>query len=148
MNKVVFRNCDENTKYWIVLEKLFQTEWSDFLFADTYQSEADLPPIIVALRDNEVIGGLSYSRYQEPHGNSEVIWFNALFVSLEWRGQGIASELINRGVNQVSETLQDNLYAYTNVAQLYTSLGWSVVDIEVEPNHSVVSISLQRQARI
>ncbi|MCV5245061.1 GNAT family N-acetyltransferase, partial [Escherichia coli] len=91
----------------------------DFLFADTYQSEADLPPIIVALRDNEVIGGLSYSRYQEPHGNSEVIWFNALFVSLEWRGQGIASELINRGVNQVSETLQDNLYAYTNVAQLY-----------------------------
>ncbi|MEK2099265.1 GNAT family N-acetyltransferase, partial [Vibrio parahaemolyticus] len=26
MNKVVFRNCDENTKYWIALEKLFQTE--------------------------------------------------------------------------------------------------------------------------
>ncbi|MGL1465600.1 GNAT family N-acetyltransferase [Vibrio parahaemolyticus] len=148
MNKVVFRNCDENTKYWIALEKLFQTEWSDFLFADTYQSEADLPPIIVALRDNEVIGGLSYSRYRESYGNSEVIWFNVLFVSPEWRGQGIASELINRGVNQVSETLQDNLYAYTNVAQLYTSLGWSVVDIEAEPNHSVVSISLQRQARI
>ncbi len=100
MNKVVFRNCDENTKYWIALEKLFQTEWSDFLFAETYKSEADLPPIIVALRDNEVIGGLSYSRYQEPHGNSEVIWFNAVFVSPEWRGQGIASELINRGVNQ------------------------------------------------
>ncbi|EML0426635.1 GNAT family N-acetyltransferase [Vibrio parahaemolyticus] len=148
MNKVVFRNCDENTMYWIALEKLFQTEWSDFLFADIYKSEADLPPIIVALRDNEVIGGLSYSRYQEPHGNSEVIWFNALFVSLQWRGLGIGSELINRGVNQVSETLQDNLYAYTNVAQLYKSLGWSVVDIETEPNHSVVSISLQRQPRI
>lgn len=134
--------------YWIALEKLFQTEWSDFLFADIYKSEADLPPIIVALRDNEVIGGLSCSRYQEPHGNSEVIWFNALFVSPEWRGLGIGSELINRGVNQVSETLQDNLYAYTNVAQLYKSLGWSVVDIETEPNHSVVSISLQRQPRI
>ncbi|MEK2044799.1 GNAT family N-acetyltransferase, partial [Vibrio parahaemolyticus] len=26
MNKVVFRHCDENTKYWIALEKLFQTE--------------------------------------------------------------------------------------------------------------------------
>ncbi|TON85894.1 GNAT family N-acetyltransferase, partial [Vibrio parahaemolyticus] len=57
-------------------------------------------------------------------------------------------ELINRGVNQVSEALQKNLYAYTNVVQLYKSLGWSVVDIESEPNHSVVSISLQLQPRI
>ncbi|EGQ7800918.1 TPA: GNAT family N-acetyltransferase [Vibrio parahaemolyticus] len=148
MNKVVFRNCAENSLYWNALEKLFQTEWSDFLFADTYKSEAHLPPVLVALRDNEVIGGLAYSWYQEPHGNTEVIWVNALFVSPKWRGQGIASELINRGVNQVSETLQNNLYAYTNAALLYKSLGWSVVDIECEPNHRVVSISLKPQPRI
>jgi len=36
MNKVVFRNCDEKSEYWVALEKLFQTEWSDFLFVDTY----------------------------------------------------------------------------------------------------------------
>ncbi|HCG7974795.1 TPA: GNAT family N-acetyltransferase [Vibrio parahaemolyticus] len=148
MNKVVFRICNENSQYWIALEKLFQTEWSDFLFADTYKSENYLPLVLVALRNNEVIGGLAYSRYQEPHGNSDVIWLNAVFVSPDWRGQGIASELINLGVNQVSETLQKNLYAYTNVVQLYKSLGWSVVDIESEPNHSVVSISLQPQPRI
>lgn len=148
MNKVVFRKCDENTQYWIALEKLFQTEWSGFLFADTYKPEVHLPPVLVAIRDNEVIGGLAYCRYQEPHGNSEVIWINAVFVSPEWRGQGIASELINRGVNQVSQTIQNNLYAYTNVAQLYKSLGWSVVDVEVEPNHSVVSISLKPQPYI
>ncbi|EGQ8312634.1 GNAT family N-acetyltransferase [Vibrio parahaemolyticus] len=148
MNKVVFRNCEENSQYWIALEKLFQTEWSDFLFADTYKSEDHLPPALVVLRDNEVIGGLAYSLYQEPHGNSEVIWVNAVFVSPKWRGQGIASELINRGVNQVSGTLQNNLYAYTNVAPLYKTLGWSLVDIESEPNHSVVSISLKPQPRI
>ncbi|EOV4651105.1 GNAT family N-acetyltransferase [Vibrio parahaemolyticus] len=148
MNKVVFRICKENSQYWIALEKLFQTEWSDFLFADTYKSENYLPPVLVAVRNNEVIGGLAYSRYQEPYGNSEVIWLNAVFVSPEWRGQGIASELINRGVNQVSELNQNNIYAYTNVAQLYKSLGWSVVDIDSEPNHSVVSILLQPQPRI
>ncbi|MBE3714123.1 GNAT family N-acetyltransferase [Vibrio parahaemolyticus] len=148
MNKVVFRICKENSQYWIALEKLFQTEWSDFLFADTYKSENYLPPVLVAVRNNEVIGGLAYSRYQEPYGNSEVIWLNAVFVSPEWRGQGIASELINRGVNQVSELNQNNIYAYTNVAQLYKSLGWSVVDIDSEPHHSVVSISLQPQPRI
>ncbi|ELP9501638.1 GNAT family N-acetyltransferase [Vibrio alginolyticus] len=148
MNKVVFRICKENSQYWIALEKLFQTEWSDFLFADTYKSENYLPPVLVAVRNNEVIGGLAYSRYQEPYGNTEVIWLNAVFVSPEWRGQGIASELINRGVNQVSELNQNNIYAYTNVAQLYKSLGWSVVDIDSEPNHSVVSIPLQPQPRI
>ncbi len=55
MNKVVFRNCDENSKYWVALEKLFQTEWSDFLFVDTYKPEANLPLVIVALRDNQVV---------------------------------------------------------------------------------------------
>ncbi|WP_199454793.1 GNAT family N-acetyltransferase [Vibrio owensii] len=148
MNKVVFRNCDENSPYWFELEKLFQSEWSDFLFADTYKPDANLPPVLVALRNNEVIGGLAYSRFKEPHGDCEVLWFNAVFVSPDWRNQGIASELINRGVNQVSETIQAKLYAYTNVAQLYQSLGWSVVDIESEPNHSVMSISLKSQPRV
>ncbi|WP_232460266.1 GNAT family N-acetyltransferase [Vibrio syngnathi] len=134
--------------HWIALERLFQTEWSDFLFADTYKSEAHLPPVIVALRNNEVIGGLAYSCFKEPQGNSEVIWFNAVFVSPELRGQGIASELINRGVKQVSEAVQGNLYAYTNVAPLYLSLGWSVVDIESAPNHSVMSFSLEPQPRV
>ncbi|MDN3697454.1 GNAT family N-acetyltransferase [Vibrio cortegadensis] len=143
MNKLVFRVCDENSPYWADLERLFQSEWSDFFFVDTYKPEANLPPVLVALRNNEVIGGLDYSRFKEPHGSSDVIWFNAVFVSPELRGQGIASELINRGVEQVSEMLESHLYAYTNDAPLYQSLGWSVVDIESEPNHSVMSISLR-----
>lgn len=148
MNKVVFRNCIENSQHWVALEKLFQTEWPDFLFVDTYKPDANLPPVIVALRDNQVIGGLAYSRFIEPHGNSEVIWLNALLVSNEWRGQGIASELINRGVAQVPDSLQNHLYAYTNTAPLYQSLGWSVVEIESEPNHSVMRFSLAPQARL
>ncbi|EPI5813044.1 GNAT family N-acetyltransferase [Vibrio vulnificus] len=142
MNQVVFRNCDENSQYWVALEKLFQTEWSDFLFADTYKPESNLPPVIVVLRDNQVIGGLAYSRFKEPHGDSEVIWFNAVYVSPEWRGQGIASELINRGVSQVSAATQSNLYAYTNVPSLYELLGWLAVDIESELNHKVMKVSL------
>ncbi|ELE7615514.1 GNAT family N-acetyltransferase [Vibrio vulnificus] len=148
MNKVVFRNCDENSQYWVALEKLFQTKWSDFRFVDTYTPEVNLPPVIVALRDNQVIGGLAYSRFKEPHGDSEVIWLNAVVVSNEWRGQGIASELIDRGVAQVSGSLQSHLYAYTNVAPLYQSLGWLVVEIESEPNHNVMSLSLKSQPRV
>ncbi|MCK8077234.1 GNAT family N-acetyltransferase [Vibrio sp. 1CM2L] len=144
MQKVIFRNCDENSPYWSELEGLFQSEWSDFKFKDTYKDCVQLPPVIVVLRDNVVIGGLAYSHFQEPHQVRDVVWINAVFVDPKWRGQGIASELINRGVRQVSSAVQTQLYAYTNIMGLYQGLGWSVVDIESEPNHKVMSIELNR----
>ncbi|CDT52335.1 Conserved hypothetical protein [Vibrio coralliirubri] len=144
MQKVIFRNCDESSPYWSELEGLFQSEWSDFKFKDTYKENVQLPPVITVLRDNVVIGGLAYSYFQEPHQVRDVVWINAVFVAPQWRGQGIASELINRGVRQVSSGVQTQLYAYTNIMGLYQGLGWSVVDIESEPNHKVMSIELNR----
>ncbi|MEZ8649803.1 GNAT family N-acetyltransferase [Vibrio splendidus] len=144
MQKVIFRNCDESSPYWSELERLFQNEWSDFKFKDTYKDCVQLPPVIVVLRDNVVIGGLAYSHFQEPHQVRDVVWINAVYVDAQWRGQGIASELINRGVKQVSSTVQTQLYVYTNVMELYQGLGWSVVDIDSEANHKVMSIELIR----
>ncbi|MDH5886292.1 GNAT family N-acetyltransferase [Vibrio splendidus] len=144
MQKVIFRNCDESSPYWSELERLFQSEWSDFKFKDTYKDCVQLPPVIVVLRDNVVIGGLAYSHFQEPHQVRDVVWINAVYVDAQWRGQGIASELINRGVEQVSSTVQTQLYVYTNVMELYQGLGWSVVDIDSEANHKVMSIELIR----
>ncbi|PTP92338.1 GNAT family N-acetyltransferase [Vibrio splendidus] len=142
MQKVIFRNCDESSPYWSELERLFQSEWSDFKFKDTYKDCVQLPPVIVVLRDNVVIGGLAYSHFQEPHQVRDVVWINAVYVDVQWRGQGIASELINRGVEQVSSTVQTQLYVYTNVMELYQGLGWSVVDIDSEANHKVMSIEI------
>lgn len=90
-----------------------------------------------------VMGGLAYSRFKEPHHGDEVIWINAVFVSAEHRGKGIASQLITAGVSQLLESSQDYLYAYTNVPTLYQSLGWAEVDIESEPDHKVMYISLK-----
>ncbi len=143
MNRLVFRTCTGAGQYRDDLERLFQSEWADFSFAESDKPEANLPPTILALRNNEVIGGLAYSRYKEPHGESEVVWLNAVYVSPDWRGQGVASELINRGVNQVSATTQGHLYAYTNLPSMYEHLGWSVVDIESEEHHKVMKISLE-----
>ncbi|EAQ52664.1 GNAT family N-acetyltransferase [Vibrio sp. MED222] len=144
MQKVIFRNCDESSPYWSELERLLQSEWSDFKFKDTYKDCVQLPPVIVVLRDNVVIGGLAYSHFQEPHQVRDVVWVNAVYVDAQWRGQGITSELINRGVEQVSSTVQTQLYVYTNVMELYQGLGWSVVDIDSEANHKVMSIELIR----
>ncbi|PMG16526.1 GNAT family N-acetyltransferase [Vibrio splendidus] len=142
MQKVIFRNCDESSPYGSELERLFQSEWSGFKFKDTYKDCVQLPPVIVVLRDNVVIGGLAYSHFQEPHQVRDVVWINAVYVDAQWRGQGIASELISRGVKQVSSTVQTQLYVYTNVMELYQGLGWSVVDIDSEANHKVMSIEI------
>ncbi|TCN77131.1 acetyltransferase (GNAT) family protein [Vibrio crassostreae] len=151
MQKVIFRNCDESSPCWSELEGLFQSQWSDFKFKDTYKDSVQLPPVITVLRDNVVIGGLAYSHFQEPHQVRDVVWINAVYVDSQWRGQGIASELIKRAVAQMpdyyrsqplsSKDSTSNLYAYTNIASLYLSLGWSIVDIETDPEHLVMSVS-------
>ncbi|WP_373951190.1 GNAT family N-acetyltransferase [Vibrio pomeroyi] len=155
MQKVVFRQCDQHSPHWQQLERLFQSEWADFEFKTAYpeQSNPDniqLPPVLVVLRENIVIGGLAYSHFQEPHQVRDVVWINAVYVDEEWRGQGIASELIKRAVEQMpgfyqSAASQDStcdLYAYTNIPSLYLSLGWSTVDIETDPDHHVMSIPI------
>ncbi|NVN83420.1 GNAT family N-acetyltransferase [Vibrio sp. Scap16] len=157
MQKVVFRQCDQHSPYWQQLERLFQSEWTDFEFKTGYsepeQSNPDniqLPPVLVVLRANVVIGGLAYSHFQEPHQVRDVVWINAVYVDEEWRGQGIASELIKRAVEQMSGFYQSaesqdstsDLYAYTNIPSLYLSLGWSTVDIETDPEHQVMSITI------
>lgn len=155
MQKVVFRQCVQHSPYWRELERLFQSEWADFEFQAAYPEQSDpanihLPPVIVVIRDNVVIGGLAYSHFQEPHQVRDVVWINAVYVDEKWRGQGIASDLIKRAVEQMpafyqSKTAEDSaskLYAYTNIPSLYLSLGWSSVDIETDPDHHVMSIPI------
>ncbi|EKO3445282.1 GNAT family N-acetyltransferase [Vibrio fluvialis] len=142
MHNLEFRQCDETSPYWQDVERLFQGEWSEFRFRDTYKPDAQLPPVIMVLSQNTVIGGLAYSYYQEPNQVADVIWINAVSVSPPWRGKGIASELICLGVSQVSSFNQRHLYVYTNLPSLYSRLGWTVVDTECEPNHCVMRISL------
>ncbi|MDB1125765.1 GNAT family N-acetyltransferase [Vibrio algarum] len=148
MEKAELIKCTSDPLFIDELERLFQAKWSDFRFKDTYSDGVDLPLVIVAVVGSKVVGGLAYSRFKEPHQSSEVIWINAVYVREEWRGKGIASKLIRCGVRQVPHQIQDQLYVYTNVAPLYISLGWSVVDIESEPNHNVMSISLKPESHV
>ncbi|GLS92056.1 hypothetical protein GCM10007916_31260 [Psychromonas marina] len=147
ISEIELKSCPENSPYWRDIERLFQSEWADFKLSDNYlkdgyAKQSSLPPVLIALNKGEVIGGLSYSLYLEPHKSSEVIWVNSVFVVQQWRGQGIASQLLERAVQQLSNNVQHRLYAYTNIPALYTSLGWFVVDIDSEPGHQVMSIAL------
>lgn len=143
LHEMALIHCEPGSPYLARLEQLFQSAWPDFWFRDTYTQNACLPPVLIVVMNGVVIGGLAYSRFKEPHRSGEVIWINAVFVSAEYRGKGLASRLINAGVSQVLASSQEYLYAYTNVPALYQSLGWSEVDIECAPDHKVMGISLK-----
>ena len=156
MQKVVFRQCVQHSPNWQELKRLFQSEWLAFEFKSAYPEKSDptnthLPPVIVVIRENVVIGGLAYSHFQEPHQVRDVVWINAIYVDEKWRGQGIASELIKRAVEQmpafyqwkVAESSASKLYACTNIPSLYLSLGWSSVDIETDPDNHVMCVFIE-----
>lgn len=64
-------------------------------------------------------------RCPEPGSDKMAVWLNGLYVRSESRKQGIATELIcaSRGVAQ-------NLYAFTDVVDLYTKVGWKIVSAD------------------
>lgn len=121
------------------LESLFQSEWQDFCF-EGYSSE--LPSPLIAVCDDEVIGGLAYTFHPEPRGDIDVVWLNALYISSDYRGQGIASTLISESLKTITKLNQNRVYVYTNIPTLYQKLGWSFVEAETEENHHVLSILL------
>lgn len=51
MNTLVFEVCDEISPYWAELERLFQSNWTEFSFVDTYKAKSELPPVIFAVRN-------------------------------------------------------------------------------------------------
>lgn len=125
-------------------EALFRYEWPGFYFKDSYPMGSDLPQVLVALEGKLVVGALSFIRYKEPQHNRDVIWINALAVASQFQGRGIASQLIELGVNQVGGFAQQFLYVYTNVPKLYTKLGWTKLDEQCEPNHFVLRFELAK----
>ncbi len=136
--EIKFVSCSSFCSEVYELEKLFQTEWQDF----KVELSSELPPAIIVLFDDKVIGGLCYTLYEKPGGTEKVIWFNGLYVAKPYRRQGIASKLIMLGTQQAVPSQQTKMYCYTDIPALYHSLGWKIEDAEAEPNHSVMSAVL------
>ncbi|WP_117234190.1 GNAT family N-acetyltransferase [Vibrio maerlii] len=121
------------------LESLFQSQWSDFTFVDYNDA---LPSPLVGLIDGSVVGGLAYTFFKAPQSKGIALWVNAVFISREYRGQGIATKLIQQAMFDVKALKNLSLYAYTHVPKLYKGLGWSEVEAEAEEDHYVMGVDL------
>jgi len=87
-----------------------------------------VPPPILAIDDQKLLGGLAFTSSSIPGGEEAGVWVNALLVATEYRRIGIASELIKAAVVEAGQFKLKELFVYTDVPELYQKLSWLVVD--------------------
>ena len=110
----------------IHLEKLYEwfvEEWKEVEPFETNKEGIELPPPIIALENNELARGLSFTCYPIP-GDEMGLWVNALLVTPEKRGKGIGSDLVRKAMEEVSKLKFKEVYVRTEVPSLYQNLGW------------------------
>ena len=94
------------------------SEWGEV------ESVDNVPPPLLAIDGEELRGGLMFSRSHRPDGKGLGLWVNALFVSPEYRRKGIASLLVQAAEAEAASAGERELYALTDVPELYQNLGW------------------------
>jgi GNAT superfamily N-acetyltransferase len=98
-------------------------EWSDLPAFEPVVNDVAIPNPVVVLDRETVIGGASFTSYVGPDTHKTEIWLNALFIDPQFRKQGIASRVI-----KFLHPLPHALYALTDVPNLYTQCGWSILE--------------------
>ena len=104
------------------LHEWFVSEWGQEGSFDLAGSTEPRP--LVAIADEETLGGLAFAIFQRPGTESKGIWINALFVAPAHRRKGIASQLIQAAEAAAARLGEEELHALTDIPGLYEKLGW------------------------
>lgn len=114
-------------------------EWGDFAPGDSLEARIELmrsacgkgeiPSVVVALEDAELLGGALLIDSDLDARPELTPWLAGVYVKAEHRGKGVASQLVNRVVEEAAALGVPELYLYTDTSQsLYARLGWQVVE--------------------
>jgi GNAT superfamily N-acetyltransferase len=90
-------------------------------------SKIHVPKPLLALDENKLRGGLSFLDSKHPVNDEMVLWINTVFVEPTSRGLGIGSMLINHAEEVLKLMGGSDLFAFTNIPELYQNLGWGVL---------------------
>ena len=84
-----------------------------------------LPLALVAIYQDMVIGTGSLKRQDLDVRPQLTPWMGGIFVVKEYRGRGVATELIHRLIKEARRLSVKRLYLWTSSAEvLYANLGW------------------------
>lgn len=111
-----------------------QSAWDDAdnVFANTLAPSRDCPGTLIAISDGMPIGALTYRRHQAPTQATVELWINAVYVLPNHRRLGIGRKLIRFAVEHSIPTYTQRLFVFTDVPNLYDSLGWERIDYNAQ----------------
>lgn len=127
--------CEQGSKCFKEVESLFRRKWPEF----SLEHNGDgLPPSLVTVIGNSVVAGIAFTRYPHPLTHERVVWINALYVATECRRQGLATQLVLLAIEKLKELGQPHVFAYTDIADLYLSMGWFEVSSCSDSSHKIM----------
>ncbi|MGU3346930.1 GNAT family N-acetyltransferase [Pseudomonas monsensis] len=121
------------------LAELNFKEWGEFRPGDTLEARTErmraacgkgaIPSVVVAIEDGRLLGGALLIDSDMKIRPQLTPWLAGVYVKAEDRGRGVASQLVNRIVDEAAALGVSQLYLYTDAAQsLYAQLGWEVIE--------------------
>jgi GNAT superfamily N-acetyltransferase len=118
-------------------------EWGHYQPGNTLEAHTErlrgscgrgsVPTVVVAIEDAQLLGGALLQAEDLEARPHLTPWLAGVYVKPEHRGRGIATQLVNRIVEEAAKTGVPQLYLCTPNAQaLYARLGWEEVeDVDV-----------------
>lgn len=125
---VLIEEYDCNSPHLITLYKWFESEWNDVDEFVLSKHGKEIPPPIFALINEELVGGLVFTRFLSPITHQYPIWINAVYIKAEYRLQGISSLLIKHAEKKIKELGESELLVFAEIPDLYSKLGWEIVE--------------------
>ena len=122
------------------LREWFTTEWGKE--GSLVSDPAPTPAMLVAVDGGSLLGGLAFTSYKSPESEQTGLWVNALYVDPQHRRKGIASQLVRQAVAEAQRQREAQLYALTDIPDLYEKLGWHRIKSDVAG--TVVGISIAK----
>ena len=114
------------------LREWFVSEWDEVDPFVSTDGERHIPAPIVATEDNKLLGGLSFTFAPKPKSTDIGTWVNAVLIAPEYRGLGIASNLVQAAEDEAKRIGERELFVYSEFPELYEKLGWRVQETDGE----------------
>lgn len=119
---------------------MFRAEWGK---VDSFTGSVNglfIPAPIIALDQGRLLGGLSYTSAKRPDSDVPGLWINAVLVVPGYRGQGIATQLVKKAVDDARHAGFEVLFVYTDKPAFYEKLDFEITDDSHE--HVILKTSL------
>jgi GNAT superfamily N-acetyltransferase len=111
-------------------EKWTKSVWGNIDDSQKSDLATEREAYILAYVNNELVGGLAFTKYKDPIMEGLALWIDAVLVQDAFQHQGIASALIRKSEEVLIEYGQFVGYVYTDIPILYSKMGWHIIEQE------------------